>query len=847
MISPIGSERDQKRDFWDVSGMGFAGGNLAETQGPGLPTGFLPPNEKEELLTLTNMYGRDEGYRIFKENLRVISDQQEAPGVGGPKSVNRQHSVGSQESNGSPVNYSPNHFSPVAPVDQKAYHYENDVFFGAAGGKNREPEPFYPFLDAFRDMSVSNFSKNGYGARADMSQLPPAGHEQTYHSYRVEVEHEHFYHHHQAAQHHMTQAPPTHYRGEWMQGGNSGNFDSAQIVANCHSLVQSVPDKHQLKADICRYLDSVSMNHLRLSDGVELICLIQQAFNRTEFSELCTEICHDKPVLSLVGFLHENRQMMMNEQLLKTARSLLRLTWSLTYSTIPDFLDALRPGGTGRFTIGELVLFCQCQHNYHLLKNLNPMILRTMGDTARSLLPVLQIEDYHDLNEPLYTATVIFKCFGKDFSPMQVNAVAQIFKRLIYYRVIAIGNLHKDGRSTVIHLLDACFRANVLKDHHSAEIFQEIYEHCCAEIALGDRYVSMTVQDISAVLRALQDFTSQSATFFKTLDHVAGAMLKRMQRGEAHAKDFVKNMRNLTAKCFFNEQLLENFCSLINRDLDETCHCQRPNCLKSCRALNFWSIADALDIISTPNYIYRKDMGEHINFLAKLAHRMSSDAVWDSLMKSFYDNKLQKLFFTLVGFQTYGYYPMQLINSVNFQQYIYEISRQQHGAQIARFQKWYAIKEKDYELKSYHPMSGDDPKTIFDCFFSVENAGMYPPEPIHNLQRMERKVLLALNDIKNIEIRQRHGNNRKYSHFLVNGDIAVLPISKKRFLRDGNGTIQQLARVNGRFGTYKRLLEAQYGDKLVLVPHYEFEILGNASDLPTQIQLEYVKEKLGLE
>ena len=128
MISPIGSERDQKRDFWDVSGLGFAG--LSE-HGPGLPTGFLPPNEKEELLTLTNMYGRDEGYRIFKENLRVISDQQEAPGSvggngggGGPKSVNRQHSVGSQESNGSPVNYSPSHFSPVAPVDQKAYHYE---------------------------------------------------------------------------------------------------------------------------------------------------------------------------------------------------------------------------------------------------------------------------------------------------------------------------------------------------------------------------------------------------------------------------------------------------------------------------------------------------------------------------------------------------------------------------------------------------------------------------------------------------------------------------------------------------------------------------------------------------
>jgi len=44
-----------------------------------------------------------------------------------------------------------------------------------------------------------------------------------------------------------------------------------------------------------------------------------------------------------------------------------------------------------------------------------------------------------------------------------------------------------------------------------------------------------------------------------------------------------------------------------------------------------------------------------------MATRMCSDVVWDSLMKSFYDNKIQKLFFTLVGFQTYGYYPMQLI------------------------------------------------------------------------------------------------------------------------------------------------------------------------------------------
>lgn len=450
------------------------------------------------------------------------------------------------------------------------------------------------------------------------------------------------------------------------------------------------------------------------------------------------------------------------------------------------------------------------------------------------------------MNEPLYTATVIFKCFGKDFNPSQVYQVAQLFIKLIRCNAVNISNLHKDGRSTVIHLLDACFRANVLKDQYSAELFQEIYEYCCKEIARGDGVV-MTVQDISAVLRALQDFTSQSPGYFKTLDHVARAMLKRMQRREAHAKDFVKNMRNLTAKCFFNKELLENFCTLIIQDLGEVCHCQRQMCLKSCRALNFWSIADALDIISTPNFIYKNDLDGHISFLSKMADCMASDSVWESLMKSFYDNKMQKLFFTLIGFQTYGYYPMQLINSYNFSCYIYELSRQQQGTQIARFQKWYDIKEKDYELNSHHPLSGSNPSTIFDCYFSAETGNRFPPEPLHNLQRMERKVLLSLSEIKQIEIRQRHGINRKYSHFLVNGDTAVLPISKKRFLRDGNGTIQDLDRVNGRFGTYKRLLEAEYNEKLIVVPHYEFEILGNASDYPTKAQVEYIKKMLKLQ
>ena len=88
---------------------------------------------------------------------------------------------------------------------------------------------------------------------------------------------------------------------------------------------------------------------------------------------------------------------------------------------------------------------------------------------------ILSFHQFLDLNDPLYTATVVFKCFGKDFSPFQVNAVANIFKELASYNMICLENLHKDGRSTVIHLLDACFRANVLKDSYSQDQF-EVFE-----------------------------------------------------------------------------------------------------------------------------------------------------------------------------------------------------------------------------------------------------------------------------------------------------------------------------------------------------------------------------------
>ena len=55
-----------------------------------------------------------------------------------------------------------------------------------------------------------------------------------------------------------------------------------------------------------------------------------------------------------------HRHQLKNEQKLKVARSLLRVSWSLTFSTISDLVNALRPSTqTGLYTVDELELFCQ--------------------------------------------------------------------------------------------------------------------------------------------------------------------------------------------------------------------------------------------------------------------------------------------------------------------------------------------------------------------------------------------------------------------------------------------------------------------------------------------------------
>ena len=96
---------------------------------------------------------------------------------------------------------------------------------------------------------------------------------------------------------------------------------------------------------------------------------------------------------------------------------------------------------------------------------------------------------------------------------------------------------------------------------------------------------------------------------------------------------------------------------------------------------------------------------------------------------------------------------------------------------------------------------------------------------------------------------------------MLNDSIAVLPLPRSRFCKDQMGPIPFVQRINGnltrafstlvciivvlgRVAPTLRLLKAEFQDKVVFVPHYEFDTLPNKPDQPTTPQLEYIQRKL---
>ena len=138
------------------------------------------------------------------------------------------------------------------------------------------------------------------------------------------------------------------------------NQESNGLLAELRGTIdENRLSKSVLKSKIFKLLATMDKN-LTLDDAVEFLVDIQGAFNRTDQQQICNDICHDKGVGQIVGMLVFHRHQLKNEQKLKVARSLLRVSWSLTFSTISDLVNALRPSTqTGLYTVDELELFCQ--------------------------------------------------------------------------------------------------------------------------------------------------------------------------------------------------------------------------------------------------------------------------------------------------------------------------------------------------------------------------------------------------------------------------------------------------------------------------------------------------------
>ena len=122
-----------------------------------------------------------------------------------------------------------------------------------------------------------------------------------------------------------------------------------------------------------------------------------------ENKTLCEEMVKDQGFLRIVGSLHKNRKMLKNTQLLTLAKNLLRLRWSLQYSTITDFINACQ-NEAAEFSTEEVTIFCQCLHNVHLMSSLDENLTEMMGQSAVKILEedvINEVED-EELSSTLY-------------------------------------------------------------------------------------------------------------------------------------------------------------------------------------------------------------------------------------------------------------------------------------------------------------------------------------------------------------------------------------------------------------------------------------------------------------
>ncbi|CBY36216.1 unnamed protein product [Oikopleura dioica] len=571
--------------------------------------------------------------------------------------------------------------------------------------------------------------------------------------------------------------------------------ESLVIVNHMASLVHTENlSKDRLAAELSLTMRTMRKN-LSPPVAIEAVNFVQRAFCRMENKTLCEEMVKDQGFLRIVGSLHKNRKMLENTQLLTLAKNLLRLRWSLQYSTITDFINACQIK-EAEFKTEEVTLFCQCLHNVHLMSTLEENLVETMGQSAVRIL-----EDY-----------VLNEIEDEELSSTLYREKDALTSDLAF----------DDGRLAVIHVLDAFYRADA-----ELNSFRAIFETCGSELA-DSQHAKLVSQDVSALLRCFQKFKDQdSSALNKCLGKIADSIHCSIVSdiNNVKARDFTKNVKTLTAKYFFSEKLFYVFCTIVERDLEAKCSCKFSDkniCVKSCRFLDFCALADALDAISQIYFIFKNEIYHH-QFLAKIENRLCELKTWKSLFTSQVKNKASKIAFVLQHFQTFGYFPKKFISATNNSNenrlaFILTTRNKKVHSQIQSWALYQNTCSFNVALK----------RSIFANM--LKSSRSTQPRSLMTMESQIRSLLFLFFSPPN-QIRQEFSPGHNIPFFVINNELAVLPLPRSRFSRDTNGPIASLARLNGRVVPTVRLLRMKYKQRIIFIPHYEFDALKDSQTL----------------
>lgn len=104
------------------------------------------------------------------------------------------------------------------------------------------------------------------------------------------------------------------------------------------------------------------------------------------------------------------------------------------------------------------------------------------------------------------------------------------------------------------------------------------------------------------------------------------------------------------------------------------------------------------------------------------------------------------------------------------------------------------------------------------------------PRSLMTMESQIRSLLFLFFSPPN-QIRQEFSPGHNIPFFVINNELAVLPLPRSRFSRDTNGPIASLARLNGRVVPTVRLLRMKYKQRIIFIPHYEFDALKDSQTL----------------